>query len=949
MGTTRAVLGSGYMVQELLFDKEFAAITVRNLPDVSDREVEQRVLQWTQRAGCTASAIRSADVLRHNSGGASSVSATIKFATKDAAHKVYDFMRGDSSGGSGETISVTPLRVMGDQSKVTAAGAEFANRIKLTWADGEATGDAKVFFRSASDANAFVRSAQVILTTADVRASAVGSQGDAVKSSNSSDQLPAISCGGGRTPPKPTTKPGTAVSPQPSALMMKEMIGSGNAFRIIYDTDAIDCMPLEDQARLRFCVHLKGGMPSSMDEVELMEKICPTTPSVVYAKIVRKPVAASKRASEETELEVRFRRMLPLLTCLDETAVHTDFVDQGTHRAGVVVFCRDLPRLTETYQMARDSPLWAELEKPHGQHIRMEIEHSYTTTLHTDMHRCIRDQIAQIIMFARAKRVRCDESLPKSLGAASKNMATLKFLGELAVLKRVRAKLEECMFSEKVESPDLHLPFSLTGRMMVSQWMDKHIEEANPPARYFIRWIWKRSEFWVYGDEAGRAYAIARLLKLASDIKALPVLDRLVRLNANKSQKGSMKQWLAKAPTARALFRYTTQSDRRLLVSGTEEQVDALEKALDAEGLLFKLRKRDARTQENAKPDCGVCLSSVDEPFVVLTTCNRAVCVQCIQPMLCSATLELPARCPYCAAPLHVDDMSKLLADPDAITSVVETAVFNYVAKHKDVALVCPKPGCNQILSASSVTGTGDAAAGGRCVYCDQCQGPYCLDCTEAAGGRTVPRHVRQTCEDFRAQQVSPQVAQHLRVIQDQILNLACPHCRGVFLDFSGCTSVCCGNAECGRYFCANCLDFSSTSSADTHSHVQRCPSNPSPAGSGGLKGYFVSDEQLAATHRSLRTRKLEAYFLEKLVSETTRGAVFKRIAMDLQDLGIGLSVHLHGKDGFSYGEEEPETPQDAAVRRHASHVREKLLNMRCPKCGLVFVDFDFDSCAALR
>lgn len=960
MGTTRAVIGNGFQVQELLFDKDFSAITVRNLSDQSDREVENRLLQWVRRAGCLDDVVRSADVLRHTNSATPSVSAIVKFTSKDAAFRVYEIIRGDSNGSGGDTVSVSPLRVVSSQSKVAAAGAEFAGRIKLTWADGEATGDAKVFFRTAIDANAFVRNARVVLESTTVRASAVGQRSDSKPDNITAGQLPVIGRGGNRTPPKPNSvggvssvKPGNAASQQSSAPTKQELTGTGKEFRVIYDTEAIDRLPLEEQARLRFCVHLKGGIPVSMDEVELLEKIQPTTAAIAYAKIVRKPVAASTRSDETMarELEVRFRRMLPLLTCLDDTAVHTDYVDQSMRRAGVVVFCRDLPRLNETYQMARDSPLWEELEKPYGQPIRMEIEHSYTTTLHADMHRCFRNQIAQILTYARAKGAMCQESHPKSLAAnaaASKNMVTLKFMGEMPVLQRIKAKVEESLFCEKVESNDLHWLFTVTGRRKVSDWMDKHIDENAAHLRYFIRWITKTKEFWVYGDAPSRAYAIEELLKLASDIKSLQVVDKYVRLYNNKIQ---IKAWLAKAPTARALFTYFVQSNRRIVVSGSEEQVNALMLALDAEKLLFKPHKRDAKAQEAARPDCGLCYSTAEETNVLLTVCNHTFCLDCIQPMLGSSTVDLPVRCPAmdCGCPLHVDDIVKILVEADAIASIIETTVFDYVGKHRDVALVCPRPGCNQILNAKSIMGGGSTTLGGRYIYCDQCEESYCLDCTEVAGGRPVPRHAKQTCEQFRAQQVSPQVAQHLRAIQEQILNVSCPHCHCVFLDFTGCTSVQCGNTTCKHYFCANCLVYSSTSSNDTHHHVSRCPNNPNPASSGGIKGYFVTDQQLASTHHTLRVRKVEAYFREKLVSESVRGAVYKRIAKDLQDLGIDLPAHLRGKDdGFSFEQEAIETPEDTAVRRHVNHMREKLLNMRCPKCGLVFVDFDFDTCAAL-
>ncbi|KAE9014227.1 hypothetical protein PF010_g8129 [Phytophthora fragariae] len=951
LGTTRVVLGNGFEVRELLFDKDFAAVTVRNLADQTDREVEKRLMQWVKRAKSSAASVRSVEILRHNNSGTASVSAAVKFTSKAEAHSVYEFMRGDCSGGSmGDTVSVTPLRAISSQSKASG-GAEFAGRITLTWADGVATGEAKVYFRTANDANAFVRNAQRDLQSTLVKAFAVGPRTDVTADTNTTPVI------GRSRPPKPNRtgatspgKPAPAALMQPLAPTKKENTGSGGAFRVIFDTEAIGRMSIEEQARLRFCVQLNGGLPNSMDEVELIEKIRPTTTAVSYAKIMRKPVAASTRADETIarELEVRFSRMLPLLSCLDDTAVHTDYIDQSRRRAGVVVFCRDLHCLNETYQTARDSPLWGELEKPHGQPIRMEIEHSFTTTLHADMHRCFRNEIAQILTYARAKGAMCQESQSKAFASdavASKNMVTLKFLGEMAVLQRVKAKFEESMFCEKVESSDLHLLFSVSGRYKISDWMDKHIEDDTTQVRYFIRWIKKTREFWVYGDVQGRAYATKALLQLANDIKDLQVLDKPVRLNSSKIQ---IKVWMEKAPTAQALFSYFVQSNRRIMVSGTNLQYSSLLQALDAEGLLFKVRKQNVKSQEAVTPDCGLC-GPVDEPNVQLTVCNDTFCLDCIQPMLGSLTVTLPIRCPSfsgCGCPLHVDDIAKLL-DSEAAESLIEIAVRGYRENHKDIVLKCPNFSCNQVLSTGSITGSQEDI-GGRCIYCDVCETSYCIDCTEVYVGRAVPRHAKQTCEKFRSRQVSPQIGQHLRAIHENILNVCCPQCHSVFHDFTGCTSVQCGNTTCRHHFCANCLAFSSTSSSATHEHVTQCPSNPNPA-SGGRKYYFVSDEQLAATHRALRSRKLENYFHEKLTSESLRGAVYKRIKNDLHDLGLNLPAHLQGQDDGTFSfDDEFETPEDLAVRRHVNKVHSDIVNLKCPKCELVFVDFDFDSCAAL-
>lgn len=100
----------------------------------------------------------------------------------------------------------------------------------------------------------------------------------------------------------------------------------------------------------------------------------------------------------------------------------------------------------------------------------------------------------------------------------------------------------------------------------------------------------------------------------------------------------------------------------------------------------------------------------------------------------------------------------------------------------------------------------------------------------------------------------------------------------------------------------------------------------------------------------TLRQHKIQEYFRTKILNEVERGVTYKRIASDLQHFGLDLPASLRGSsDGVIFeGGEEQESPEDAAVRRHVQCIREQHLNLRCPKCALVFVDFDFDSCAAL-
>jgi hypothetical protein len=124
-------------------------------------------------------------------------------------------------------------------------------------------------------------------------------------------------------------------------------------------------------------------------------------------------------------------------------------------------------------------------------------------------------------------------------------------------------------------------------------------------------------------------------------------------------------------------------------------------------------------------------------------------------------------------------------------------------------------------------------------------------------------------------------MSQHQRLVHtarthiaDHILNLQCPRCGAVYVDFIGCCALKCARPGCGAGYCAYCQQ---DCGADAHAHVSRC------ALGGGQT--FSSMVRLDSISRARRQRAVDAYL--STLAPSVRADVVTASAIDLRDLGI--------------------------------------------------------------
>ena len=159
----------------------------------------------------------------------------------------------------------------------------------------------------------------------------------------------------------------------------------------------------------------------------------------------------------------------------------------------------------------------------------------------------------------------------------------------------------------------------------------------------------------------------------------------------------------------------------------------------------------------------------------------------------------------------------------------------------------------------------------------------------------------------------------NLEIIND-ILNLQCPTCKMVFVDYDGCNALTCGNRNCNSHFCAWCL-VRCPDSAATHNHVRACRENLNPG------DYFSTVEQFNGHHKQ-RKRKLVIDRLRNRESKVVNG-VLSKINNELRIQGIPI-----------ISANEVLGQQAAAAERQAIPFRQQIANMLWFNIN----DFDLDS-----
>lgn len=113
---------------------------------------------------------------------------------------------------------------------------------------------------------------------------------------------------------------------------------------------------------------------------------------------------------------------------------------------------------------------------------------------------------------------------------------------------------------------------------------------------------------------------------------------------------------------------------------------------------------------------------------------------------------------------------------------------------------------------------------------------------------------------------------------RSEALNLACPHCDTVYIDFEGCMALQC--SSCKKHFCGYCHKKTQDSKG-CHNHVRECDMNQTTNGS-----YFADAIQIKEAQRRYRVKRLKL-FLRNNFKKDVQNAIILALSDDLHYFGI--------------------------------------------------------------
>ena len=131
---------------------------------------------------------------------------------------------------------------------------------------------------------------------------------------------------------------------------------------------------------------------------------------------------------------------------------------------------------------------------------------------------------------------------------------------------------------------------------------------------------------------------------------------------------------------------------------------------------------------------------------------------------------------------------------------------------------------------------------------------------------------------DFAAKSEEERRALAVRRQIEEMMELRCPKCHGVFGAFEGCAALTCAYAGCNAHFCAFCL---ADCGADAHPHVRQCRLNPR------ANEYHVSEDVWRRIMDGQRREKLERFWPSLEPAARDSLATDASIRQILSELGL--------------------------------------------------------------
>lgn len=606
---------------------------------------------------------------------------------------------------------------------------------------------------------------------------------------------------------------------------------------------------ISPQSSVCFSVRIKN-LSLSIGEIDLKKHLLQFRLKAHSIKVKRDAKVNQIAKNHLLEQIVDLNEIVPFMNELKPTLC--EFSDEKRLLGGVVVTYPRSQDAQQAYDLIKNKNIQISQSQ-----VQVDVEFNGTYSFHKELYKLFEKEIDEIknSFLIKPDVVRIE----KKENTDNKNQPKLVFFiktNTLEILKQIQAQFEQIIKCDIYLNSRNNLLFSRFGR-----------EEMNRISTNvsYLHWDNRTGVVRIYGTEANRAKAKSEIDGLIERIGSL--LEKTFILN----REGINHFKKNKDDTLNiAGVNHVIRSMKNLNVTGTEQGLASFEKELDKRGFRNSTGGRTGATTNN-KTECPFCSCDLEKP-VTLSSCNHTACEECWSNMIEAGKFKLPIVCQYekCNEPLFLNDLKRLVKNK-TFTEIQEKALSDFVEKHSEEFLECPKVGCNQIFRMSVLKDKNkgeERVNGGKLVVnCDVCYSSYCLHCSKKQG-KPCFSHPSELCDEMTTE-FADQIHQH-RTHLVEIFNPKCPKCQQTFYDFDGCCAVTCGKCKCS--FCGICLKYHSR---DAHSHVANCEKNPK-------RGQFFLEKN--TIQQIWKERNIEMFneYIQSIADETIRERVRIKCQKDL-------------------------------------------------------------------
>ena len=938
----RAVFGSGGEVQQLLFGKAFVTISLIGLSaDVTAASLRVQAEQFGDVRCIELCRPLPAAASTSNSNNSSSNGMVI--ASKPPSGRYGSVTFADPAaaaralaGLSQLGLSASPGGLRPSASSSAAMSASHSARLIMSWAMAPSNGSAQLSFVRPQDANAVLALLRRNPPSASATVMTLGCpHGKKPRPGQMMLQLdgsfptaPATAAvGGGSKKPKRGKNAAAAVAAPPAAPTLYRLNLAGLP-TTVDEQDLLEHLRKHGAPQPTFCAISRGG------KAPAVAKLGKPVPQYEYvgrgrrmrrvlvaqhAPQARGGAAANAAAAQPFQQDERvlvsvaeqLRPHAPLLAATGDIA--TSFYDPLVHtRGGLYLYYSGGPAAAEAAMAAwtrdrqQDKARGVAGPQFNGQPIRLKAQYSSWMFLHRSVYAAVRAQIEAALREAKDKGVsskatEVEGSHGGSGGgssAAVKGSATGSSGGgkiKLALTSDSRKQLEAAYQSlQQVLEPAVYAPPDGRQKLLFTRLGRAAMELLS--TRFGLHWDAATATVRVFGPSPSvRQQGIIELEKV---VTRLAGSDKQVVLWIQPHQRRVLmarRDGFLAAHGLQQLYLVGT----KLTAVGSAASLESLQRDLARAGFLAagapapRGGAATAAASDVSAPatECCICYCDLEEDVYEYTACGHRVCRPCGQLMFQDADrqleVQLPAKCPnhdQCGTVLSWADIAALTTS-GGLSFLRSAALSRYLMGHAASARPCPHMGCSGILDLSSAAkaAAGDAKAeaatgGALVVRCEECDVAYCLACCR--DGKAVKAHKGCSCLESQAGE-RRDVRDHVNAIND-MLNLHCPRCKQVFVDFDGCFALTCGNGACRAGFCGWCL---ADCGADAHQHIYQlqCRANPKPGSP------FATFAEFNRVHLAAREREVREYLTRRIADGEVRRAVLALVTPQLADVGIKI------------------------------------------------------------